>query len=425
MKISPTMQKLASQAKQAASLMALVSAEDKNHALHCIADELEKQSNSILKANQQDLSQATAKGMIPSLLDRLSLQTRLAGIIADIRQVARLNDPVGELLEEHDLPNGLHMKRVRVSLGVLGVIYEARPNVTCDVAALAIKTGNVAILRGGSETLNTNKVLVKAIQKGLEKSSLPKEAIQLIASPSRAYVKQLLKLDGFVDMIIPRGGEGLHRFCKEHSLIPVITGGMGVCHLYVEKSAKQDLSTEVIINAKTQRPSVCNALDTLLVDEAIADSFLPLAVKKLLEKGVTFRVDEKTAAAINPLMKQHSGAFQTASEQDWKTEWMSLVLGIKVVSGIEEALEHIRSCSTGHSDGILTESKEKADLFVRAVDSAAVYINASTRFTDGGEFGLGAEVAVSTQKLHARGPMGLEALTTYKWILSGNYQVRK
>jgi glutamate-5-semialdehyde dehydrogenase len=280
------------------------------------------------------------------------------------------------------------------------------------------------LLRGGSETLHTNKVLVAAIQKALVQSGLPAEAVQLIAHPSRAYVKELLRLDGYVDMIIPRGGAALHRFCLENSTVPVITGGIGICHLFVEKTADLPKSIDVIINAKTSRPSVCNALDTLLVERTIAPTFLPTIVQALKEKGVSFRLDPHAWKLLEKERKESPPLFLQANEDDWKTEWLSLVLGIKVVDSLEEAIAHIARYGSGHSDGILTESKESAAHFVNKVDSASLYINASTRFTDGGQYGLGAEVAISTQKLHARGPMGLRELTTYKWIVEGHYHVR-
>ncbi len=412
-----TLLKLAEDAKRAANRLRLATTEEKNQALELIAQQLEKDKEAILAANETDLQAGKKNNLSDALLDRLSLQGRLEGIIADVRSVAALPDPVGETIEMHSLPNQLLLQKKRVPIGVLGVIYEARPNVTVDIASLALKTGNCAILRGGKETLNTNTALIKAIHAGLEASTLPKQAIGFIESPDREQVKELLKLDRYIDMIIPRGGEALHRFCREESLIPVITGGMGICHLFVDTSADLKRSLDVIDNAKTQRPSVCNALDTLLVHRDVAEQFIPEVMKRLGQKGVNFRLDPK-ALKIVP-----SG--QKAEDADWQTEWMSLVLGIKVVDSLDEAIAHIQTYSTGHSDGILTTNDANAKAFIDAVDSAAVYVNASTRFTDGGEFGLGAEVAVSTQKLHARGPMGLKELTTYKWIVQGDYQIRK
>lgn len=419
MKTTKSLVHLAQEAKEASKKLRLATTEQKNKALLFIADALEKSQDTILKANAHDVE--AASHLPEALLDRLSLKGRLSGIIADVRKVAELPDPVGEVLEETTLPNGLKLQKKRVPIGVLGVIYEARPNVTVDIASLALKTGNCAVLRGGKETLRTNQALMHAIQTALNMGGLPKNTLQLIKSPDRSQVKQLVKLDTYIDMIIPRGGEGLHRFCKEQSTIPVITGGMGVCHLYVDEDVDLEKAIEVIINAKTQRPSVCNALDTLLIHHKIAPSVLSKIVNRLQTNGVTFRLDEKSWKMLRPQGK----AFKKATEKDWQTEWMSLVLGIKEVDSLEEAISHIQTYSTAHSDGILTNSQESANMFVNAIDSAAVYVNASTRFTDGGQFGLGAEVAVSTQKLHARGPMGLKELTTYKWIIHGTYHVRE
>ncbi len=415
MKFAVSLLKLAQDAKEAANRLRLATTDEKNQALELIAKSLEKEHEQILRANGEDLRIGRANNLSESLLDRLSLEGgRLDNIISDLRHVASLPDPVGEIIEEQKLQNGLLLQKKRVPIGVLGVIYEARPNVTVDVASLALKTGNCALLRGGKETLNSNRALVHAIHKALAKSPLPKEAIGLIKSPNRSQVKQLLKLDSYVDMIIPRGGEGLHQFCREQSLIPVITGGMGICHLYVDASADLTRALDVIENAKVQRPSVCNALDTLLVHRDVAATFIPEVVKRL--NNVSFRLDSRALKITQ--------AGKLAEDGDWKTEWLSLVLGIKVVDSLDEAITHIQTNSTGHSDGILTNTESHAKAFVEAVDSASVYVNASTRFTDGAQFGLGAEVAVSTQKLHARGPMGLKELTTYKWIIKGDYHVR-
>jgi glutamate-5-semialdehyde dehydrogenase len=406
-------------AREAARKLARATTDQKNAALYAIADALEANSERILAANVQDVDEARANGLSAAILDRLSLKGRLAGIAQDVRQVAKLPDPVGEIIEETTLPNGLHLTKKRTPIGVLGVIYEARPNVTVDVAVLALKTSNTAILRGGSETQRSNIILVETIRTALQSCGLPADAIQLIANQDRRYVGELLKLHKYVDMIIPRGGASLHDFCRENSTIPVITGGIGICHLYVDETADLDAALEVIHNAKTQRPSVCNALDTLLVNEKVAPGFLPRVVDYLGRNGVTFRVDpwaEKLLPADEKILP--------AAPDDFDTEWLSLVLGIRVVNGLDEAIDHIQMHSTAHSDGILTRTESNADQFVNEVDSAAVYVNASTRFTDGSQFGLGAEVAISTQKLHSRGPMGLRELTTYKWIVRGDYHVR-
>ncbi len=410
------------QAKSASRQLALISSAEKNAALQGVADRLWAERAEILSANQADLDAARAAGMNPAMLDRLMLnEKRLAGIIADLRQVTGLPDPVGEIFESQVLPNGLRLHKQRVPLGVLAVIYEARPNVTVDVAGLALKAGSAVVLRGGSETIRSNRALAAALQRGLVGSAIPSGAIQLVADTDRQLVFELLQMDRYIDMVIPRGGASLHEFCRQNSRIPVITGGIGICHLFVDRSADLESSLEVIRNAKIQRPSVCNALDTALVHRDVAGRFLPMLVERLTADGVTFRAEARAAAALDGHV---SAAVQPAGPQDFDTEWLSLVLGLKVVDGLEEAVEHIAAHSTGHSDGILTADSENARRFIAVVDSAAVYVNASTRFTDGAQLGLGAEVAISTQRLHARGPMGLRELTTYKWVVEGNYHVR-
>ena len=336
-----------------------------------------------------------------------------------MRKVATLPDPVGEVIDERTLPNGLKISRRRTPIGVFGVIYEARPNVTVDVAALTVKSGNVAILRGGKETLRSNTVLVNVLREALESVGLPADALQYIQSTDRKYVGDLLKLHKYVDVIVPRGGSGLHKFCRENSTIPVITGGIGIVHLYVEPSADMDDALAVIHNAKTSRPSVCNALDTVLVHESIAADFLPRVVEHLARDGVTFRAEPRALEHVS----DHD-AVQPAGDDDFDTEWMALICGLKVVDTLDEAIDHIEAHSMGHSDGILTQDADNAARFLNEVDSSAVFWNASTRFNDGGQFGLGAELAVSTQKLHVRGPMALEAMTTYKWVAIGDGQTR-
>ncbi|HTX92636.1 MAG TPA: glutamate-5-semialdehyde dehydrogenase, partial [Anaerolineales bacterium] len=360
-----------------------------------------------------------------ALIDRLTLNpSRLEGIAAELRQTIGLPDPVGERFDEGVLPNGLKIRKQRVPLGVVGVIYESRPNVTVDVASLALKSGNACILRGGSETLRTNRALVGAIHAALKNHGLPEEAVQFIDDPDRARVMELLQLQDYVDILIPRGGASLHKFCRENSRIPVITGGMGICHIFVDESADLEAALPVIHNAKTQRPSVCNSLDTLLVHRTIVADFLPKAVAHLAPAGVTFRADPGAAACLTGLDPALKALVRPAGPEDFDTEWMSLVLGLKVVGNIEEAIEHTNAHSLGHSDSILTADEAHAARWVNEVDSAAVYVNASTRFTDGNQFGLGAEVAISTQRLHARGPMALRELTTYKWVVIGDYTVR-
>lgn len=417
-----SIENLCRQAKTAARVLAHVSTSQKNDALNKIADQLWQERADILAANAADLTGAQAEGLNDAMLDRLKLsESRMIAIINDLRRVTELPDPVGELLEEKILGNGLQISKRRVPLGVLAVIYEARPNVTVDVAGLALKSGNCVILRGGSETICSNRALVAAIQRGLSGTAVPANAIQMITDTDRTQVLELLQMDRFIDMVIPRGGAELHEFCRQNSRIPVITGGMGICHLFVDESADLERSIEVIRNAKIQRPSVCNALDTALIHRAVAAEFLPRLVKRLSADGVTFRAD---AGAFAILQAEYSSCVHPAGEQDFDTEWLSLVLGLKVVENLDEAIEHIAAHSTAHSDGILTQDENNAARFLEQVDSAAVYVNASTRFTDGSQFGLGAEIAISTQRLHARGPMGLNELTTYKWIVKGNYNVR-
>ncbi len=414
------LQPIGRKAKEASQLLAVATTDQKNKALHNLAQALKRNQDKILRSNCLDVEEAKHSGMSMAMLDRLVLEGRLEGIIADLRQVEKLPDPVGEIFDEQVLPNGLKICKRRTPIGVLGIIYEARPNVTVDVASLAIKSGNAALLRGGSETMESNKALVSIIQGALAEAGLPPEGIQLIEDPDRARVLELLRLHDYVDMIIPRGGAGLHQFCRDNSTIPVITGGIGICHLFVDEKVDVEKALEVIHNAKTQRPTVCNALDTLLVHVKAAKIVIPKVIERLSKSHVAFRLDP----AAFKFAEDSRGSIRLAEEGDWDTEWLNLTLGIKVVQDLKEAIGHIKQHSTGHSDGILTEIKAQGEQFIREVDSAAVYVNASTRFTDGSQFGLGAEVAISTQKLHARGPMGLKELTTYKWVIHGSYQVR-
>ncbi|TBL49153.1 glutamate-5-semialdehyde dehydrogenase [Obesumbacterium proteus] len=409
-------------AKRASYHLAVLSSAQKNQALALIADYLEQDSESILQANQMDVQQARENGLSEAMLDRLQLtQSRLEGIANDVRQVCNLTDPVGKVIDGSVLDSGLNLERRRVPLGVVGVIYEARPNVTVDTAALCLKTGNAVILRGGKETHRTNQATVKVIQRALEKAGLPADAVQAIESPDRALVTELLKLDRYVDMLIPRGGAGLHKLCREQSTIPVITGGIGVCHIYVDQGMDVEQALKIIVNAKTQRPSTCNTVETLLVNAQDAAQFLPQLSQRMHEVGVSLHACPRAL----PLLSQGPAPVTPVQEPELDDEWLSLDLNVVVVEGLDGAIEHIREHGTQHSDAILTRNMHHADRFVREVDSSAVYVNASTRFTDGGQFGLGAEVAVSTQKLHARGPMGLEALTTYKWIGYGDDLVRR
>lgn len=409
------------QAQQASYQLASASTQQKNHLLTLLAKGLKDKQSTILAANTIDIVAAQQAGLDESLIDRLLLnEERLTAMAEDVLRLCQLDDPVGEETESKVLENGLRLIKRRVPIGVMGVIYEARPNVTIDIAALALKTGNAAILRGGKETINSNLALLEIIQHVLVAADLPQDAIQYIQHTDRALIGELLKLDQYVDMIIPRGGMGLHRLCVEQSTIPVITGGIGICHLFAEASCDIDKSIEVIHNAKVQRPSVCNALDVLLVQSSIAKTMLSKVVTRLAQDKVQLKADEKARA----ILKQQNIEVAPIEEGDFDREWLSLTLSIKVVDDINEAIGHIRAHSSQHSDGILTNSLASAEQFVNQVNSAAVYVNSSTRFTDGSQFGLGAEVAVSTQKLHARGPMGLKELTTYKWIGVGDYLIR-
>ncbi|MGR4998076.1 glutamate-5-semialdehyde dehydrogenase [Vibrio celticus] len=406
-------------AKDAAFHLATASTAQKNKALAIIADELEANAATILEANAKDIELGREAGLTDALLDRLLLnEERLTGIANDVRNVISLNDPVGSEIDSKVLENGMSLSRRRVPLGVVGVIYEARPNVTIDIAALCLKTGNASILRGGKETFFSNMELVKVIQSALEKAELPAASVQYIEKPDRELVSQLLKLDDYVDMIIPRGGAGLHKMCKENSTIPVIIGGFGISHIFVDESADLDKSVDVVENSKVQRPSACNSLDTLLVHEAVAEAFLTKLKQRLAGK-VTLVADASAKSLLAGFEDQRD-----AVEGDFDTEWLSYTLGVKVVADVAEAIDHMRVHNASHSDAIMTNSLESSERFINSVGSAAVYVNASTRFTDGAQFGLGAEVAVSTQKLHARGPMGLEELTSYKWVGKANYLVR-
>ncbi|EJN2862630.1 glutamate-5-semialdehyde dehydrogenase [Salmonella enterica subsp. enterica serovar Yaba] len=406
-------------AKAASYKLALLSSGEKNRVLEKIADELEAQMESILSANVQDVEQARANGLSEAMLDRLTLTpARLKAIADDVRQVCNLADPVGQVIDGGLLDSGLRLERRRVPLGVVGVIYEARPNVTVDVASLCLKTGNAVILRGGKETHRTNAATVRVIQKALKACGLPEAAVQAIDNPDRSLVNEMLRMDKYIDMLIPRGGAGLHKLCREQSTIPVITGGIGVCHIFVDSSADIAPALKIIVNAKTQRPSTCNTVETLLVHQDIAERFLPALSKQMAESGVTLHGDET-------VMQLHGPAkLVPLKPEELDNEFLSLDLNVVVVENMDGAIAHIREHGTQHSDAILTCDMHNAARFVNEVDSAAVYVNASTRFTDGGQFGLGAEVAVSTQKLHARGPMGLEALTTYKWIGFGDGTIR-
>ena len=412
---------MGAKAKAAAAILAQKTTAEKNAVLLGIADALETNTAAILEANRRDLDLAAENGIDPIWIrDRIDLEQRMAGIIADVRKVAELPDPVGDVLLKSTLENGLQLMKRRTPLGVLGTIYESRPNVTVDISTLALKTSNAVILRGGSDVLNSNMQLAQVMQEVLAAHDFPLDAIQYISSTDRRYVSEMLRLYEYIDMIIPRGGNGLHTFCRENSSIPVITGGIGVCHIFVDESAKLDKVLPVLDNAKTQRPAVCNSMETLLVHRAVANELLPEVVDVLGAAGVEFHAGERAYNIVGGDQR-----VVPAEEEDFDTEWYNLTLNLKVVDGVDEAIAHIGHHGTQHSDSILTETAAHAERFLNEVDSAAVYWNASTRFTDGSALGMGAEVAISTQKLHARGPMALEELTTYKWIVKGDYTSRE
>ena len=407
-------------AKAAAVELARLTTEQKNAALLAIAGALEANRERIIEVNALDMEEARADGVDPLYIrDRLNLERRMDAVIADVRKVATLADPVGQIFDEATLAIGPRVYKKRTPLGVLGVIYEARPQVTVDVASLALKTGNAVILRGGKEVLRSNMELVRVLGEAMGQHGLPADAFQYINSTDRRYVGEMLKMHQYIDMIIPRGGNSLHNFCRENSTIPVIIGGIGICHLYVDETAKLDDALNVIHNAKTQSPAVCNALDTVLVKQEIAAEFLPRVVDHLGKDGVIFKAEPRAMAIL-----EGDDRVEAAGPDDFDTEWYALILGLKVVDSMDEAIQHIRDHSTQHSDGILTQNMDDAERFLNEVDSAAVFVNASTRFNDGSALGLGAEIAVSTQKLHARGPMALAELTTYKWVIIGEGHIR-
>ena len=412
-------------ARAAARRLGQLERPQKDAALYMIAELLLAHQDAILAANALDMEAARAAGTSPALLDRMLLTPqRIAAICADTRQVAALPDPVGEVFEASENSSGLRLAKRRTPIGVIGVIYEARPNVTVDVATLCLKTGNAVILRGGSDIVHSCAAITEVLGLALERAGVPADAIQSITDPDRALVQALLRLDQYVDMIIPRGGAGLHRFCREHATIPVITGGIGVCHMYVEASADLPRAVPVIVNAKVQRPSVCNALDTLLVERAAAPTLLPLVAPMLANAGVELRADPEAHAILAAAPGATAWKVTPAAPDDFGTEFMALILSIRVVANLDEALDHISHYGSGHSEAILTSDRAAATRFLHEVDASAVFVNASTRFNDGAQFGLGAEIAVSTQKLHARGPMALRELTTYKWVGEGDYLVR-
>ena len=411
------LQMMGIRAAAAAKVLATATTNQKNNALCAISAALRENKNEILAANEIDLAKAREGGMSASMLDRLTLSAdRIESIANAVLKVVSLPDPVGEILDENVLPNGLKVSKLRVPMGVIGIIYEARPNVTVDSAVLCLKAGSAAFLRGGKETINSNRALEKIMREAIVGAGLPEDCIQLLHDTSRDTAREMMRLRGYIDVLIPRGGAGLISSVVENASVPVIETGTGVCHIYVAETADLDIATNIIFNAKTQRPSVCNAAETLLVNEKIAAKFLPIAQKKLAEKNVELRCDAKAAKILSGVTN--------AIDSDFGREFLDYILAVKVVDSTEQAIEHIRAHSTKHSDCIVTNDDAEAALFTASIDSAVVYVNASTRFTDGEEMGFGAEIGISTQKLHARGPMGLREICSYKYVVRGTGQVR-
>ncbi len=415
-------------AKAASKKLAFLSTEIKNKALLNVADALVTKQDEILAANKVDYGEAKASGMNEAMLDRLMLsEDRLESMSQDTRTVAVLPDPVGEIIEMKTLPNGLQIGKKRVPLGVIGAIYESRPNVTIDISSLCLKSGNAVVLRGGREAVNSNTALAKVAQEACYRAGVPQGAIQFIESTERVLVNRMLRMKGIIDLIIPRGGAGLIKLVSENAAMPVVTGGIGVCHTYVDKSADLNKAVAIAYNAKVQRPTVCNALDCLLVHSQVAPNYLPSIAKEWAKAGVEMHCDERALAILkanNVILNEVKNLLVPAEDEDWGKEYLSLKAAIKVVDSLDEALEHIETYGSGHSEAIVTEDYSAAMRFLNEVDAACVYANASTRFTDGAQFGLGAELGISTQKFHARGPMALKELTSYKWIIFGSGQIR-
>ena len=409
-------------ARRAAKQLAHCSTEQKDRALLNIAQALLDNQPAILSANELDIDTSRDMGLNDSLLDRILLTgSRLESMASDVRSIAMLPDPVGQVFDMHTRPNGLQVGRKRVPLGVVGAIYENRPNVTIDISALCLKSGNASILRGGKEAVNSNRLLASLVQDAIEAAGIPRDAVQLVGDTDRRLVTAMLKMNDYIDLMIPRGGAGFIRFVSENAAMPVVAGGVGVCHTYLDRSAALDKAVDIANNAKTQRPTVCNALDTLLVHADVAGTHLPAVARKWSEVGVEMRCDERAMSLLAPLGGLN---LKLAEPEDYGTEFLSLTAGVKVVDDIDEALEHIDTNGSGHSECIVTEDYSAASRFLEEVDAAAVFVNASTYFCDGAQFGLGAEVGISTQKFHARGPMGLQELTSYKWIVLGSGQIR-
>jgi glutamate-5-semialdehyde dehydrogenase len=429
MTLTEQMTQLAKQAKAASRDLARLTAEQKNGCLLAMAEALEKNAENIKTANARDMESGAQTGLSSAMLDRLKLDDkRVSEMAKGIREVAALSDPVGRILDERIRPNGLKLHKVSTPMGVVVIIYESRPNVTADAASLCFKSGNATILRGGKEAVSSNRVIAETMVAAARKrlSTFPQHAIQIVQTTDRDAIKELLALTQYVDLCMPRGGEGLIRAVAECSKVPVIKHYKGVCHVFVDRDADLQMAQDIVMNAKVQRAAVCNAMETLLVDRTIAPTFLPVIAEKLAEKNVELRVDDAALALLNagPGTPNPGLRVKSATEQDWSTEYNDYILNVRVVDDVEQAIDHINRYGSAHSDSIVTRNEARARKFLAEVDSAAVYWNASTRFTDGGEFGMGAEIGISTDKVGARGPMGLEELTTYKWIGYGNGQVR-
>ena len=404
-------------AKKAAYDLSKLSTKTKNNALALMAKELLDSKEEIIRANKIDMQEAKNKNVSETLLDRLYLNDkRVEDMATGLLEIVKLPDPVGEIISMWKRPNNLQIGQKRVPIGVIGIIYESRPNVTCDAAGLCLKSGNATILRGGSDAINSNKAIVKALRNGIEKSGLPKDAIQLVSDTDREVAQKMMRLNEYIDVLIPRGGENLIKSVVKNATIPVIETGTGNCHIYVDESADFNMAIDIVLNAKTQRPGVCNAAQKLLIHENISKEFLPKVVKALREKNVEIRGDEKSKEVVDDII--------LAKDEEWDKEYLDYIIAVKIVENVDEAIKHINNHGTKHSEAIITESYKNSQKFLERVDAAAVYVNASTRFTDGSEFGFGAEIGISTQKLHARGPMGLKELTSTKYIIYGNGQIR-
>jgi len=404
-------------AKEASYVLANLTTTDKDRALGNMAKKLLEKSDEIILENKKDLQKAVENGTSKAMLDRLLLdKSRIEGMAEGLMQVVNLQDPVGEVIGMWNRPNGLQIGQKRVPMGVIGIIYEARPNVTCDAAGLCLKTGNAVILRGGKEAINSNMAIIRALREGLKEADLPEDAVQLVEDTSREVATEMMRLNDYIDVLIPRGGAGLINAVVNNATVPVIETGTGNCHIYVDSECDFEMAKDIVVNAKTSRPAVCNAAESLVIHEDIAEELLPILAEALREKDVLLKGDERAREIVKDM--------EEATEEDFYKEFLDYIMSVKVVKNIDEAIAHINKYNTGHSEAIVTKSYENSQKFLQRIDAAAVYVNASTRFTDGSEFGFGAEIGISTQKLHARGPMGLKELTTVKYIIFGNGQIR-